>query len=47
MKSSAEGKGGNRKIILALTVLVSIIISYYVSFVFKKEVIYTHFSIFP
>ena len=47
MKSSAEGKDRNRKIILALTVSVCIIISYYVSFVFKKEVIYTHFFYIP
>ena len=47
MKSSAEGKSRNRKIILALTVSVSIIISYYVSFMFKKEIIYTHFFYIP
>jgi len=46
MKSSAEGKGRNRKIILALTVSVSIIISYYVSFVLGMAIVYPIFSIF-
>ena len=47
MKSSAEGKGRNRKIILTLTVLVSIIISFYVSFVLGMAIVYSHFFYIP
>ena len=43
MKSSAEGKSRSRKIILALTVSVSIIISFYVSFVLGMAIVYSHF----